>query len=611
MSGGTLWLVSTYMRHDVQFITPTGEPVDGLLSDFRWLLPAEQPRVLYYHFADEPDDFFIDSRFGYDASDSRWDLPYRAGFGPLGDVAQQQVLAVLAAYEAVIDVRFEPVADPLQADFRLALTDLGGDGETGRAYPPYSAELPFDTDPAEIYSVAEISGDVWLDDDLAGNQLTAVLLAEIGQALGMSAALENGYEFIEDVVYATLPGELATPRYTVQVTAATDAQTIMALDIEALQSLYGVAPADTANSLYIVNQPGEEPIDPSTLFYPGAETFAYDNGYLSIVDAGGYNALYLAALDSDLVIDLTPGSWSTTHAVRDDGGIPEPNLYLAPETGVLDVVTGSGNDRVVGNDLGNVIVTAAGNDEVFGGSGDDNARLGVGADVFHYGGGNDRIDGNNGFDTVVFGDDSYRQYKFAERANGLEVTYLPTGEISLVRGVERLVFGDEEFATEILSNEVVELNRGLLLSEARPLFRSDIGTDEADPGKVSALEAGLYRTYYGALGRLPDEGGFGFWLNEIMENGASFEEVATGFLGSPEFIDLADTNDSGNVSAEEFVAHMYRNVFGRQPDEAGFNWWLDQLYSQEFSTEEAFVSMVQSDEFVQLTAGTVYDYLFL
>ena len=73
---------------------------------------------------------------------------------------------------------------------------------------------------------------------------------------------------------------------------------------------------------------------------------------------------------------------------------------------------------------------------------------------------------------------------------------------------------------------------------------------------------------------------------------------------------LADGDQDGEVADEEFLDHMYFNVFGRQPDEEGYDWWASQLQEQIFTQETAFASMVQSDEFVLTTAGNALDYIF-
>lgn len=50
-------------------------------------------------------------------------------------------------------------------------------------------------------------------------------------------------------------------------------------------------------------------------------------------------------------------------------------------------------------------------------------------------------------------------------------------------------------------------------------------------------------------------------------------EVGARFIDSAEFRSLYGTNP-GNA---EFLGKVYANVLGRTPDQAGFDWWLNQM----------------------------------
>ena len=70
--------------------------------------------------------------------------------------------------------------------------------------------------------------------------------------------------------------------------------------------------------------------------------------------------------------------------------------------GVEHLSTGSGNDRLTGNNLGNSLISGAGSDTVNGGSGNDSLYGGDGNDSLTGGIGNDRIDGGAGIDRAYF-----------------------------------------------------------------------------------------------------------------------------------------------------------------------------------------------------------------
>lgn len=128
-------------------------------------------------------------------------------------------------------------------------------------------------------------------------------------------------------------------------------------------------------------------------------------------------------------------------------------------------------------------------------------------------------------------------------------------------------------------------------------------------GVIPASAAQLFRVYFGALGRLPDNDGFRWWSNEIAEGKHDLRSMAAGFVFSEEFQRIADADDDGVVSNAEFVDHMYRNVFGREPDPPGYEWWTSGLSAGRTSQSDVLVDMTQSNEYVALTIADVAGYL--
>ena len=127
--------------------------------------------------------------------------------------------------------------------------------------------------------------------------------------------------------------------------------------------------------------------------------------------------------------------------------------------------------------------------------------------------------------------------------------------------------------------------------------------------EIEALASQLYRAYYGGMGRLPDQGGFDWWYDEL-QNGRSLTGLAEGFIHSDEFALLADSNQDQEISNSEFVTHMYQNVFGRAADQEGYDWWMSELDSGARDQGQAFVDFTQSNEYVIDTLTVVADYLF-
>ena len=137
----------------------------------------------------------------------------------------------------------------------------------------------------------------------------------------------------------------------------------------------------------------------------------------------------------------------------------------------------------------------------------------------------------------------------------------------------------------------------------------DAAVTTLDGTELSSAQAQLFRSYFGLLGRTPDDAGYAWWLNEIDSGRHDLRLMAAGFLFSEEFLTRADINGDNVLSHGEFLEHMYRNVLGRSPDPDGFAWWLDQLESGTRTQTNVAVDMTQSNEYVELTLYVTVDYL--
>ena len=81
------------------------------------------------------------------------------------------------------------------------------------------------------------------------------------------------------------------------------------------------------------------------------------------------------------------------------------------------------------------------------------------------------------------------------------------------------------------------------------------------------IVADAYRAY---LNRSPDAAGISYWIGRL-DNGATDEQLDAAFIGSPEYI------ASHGGSGAAWVASMYHDLLGRNPDAAGLAYWTGQL----------------------------------
>jgi hypothetical protein len=104
--------------------------------------------------------------------------------------------------------------------------------------------------------------------------------------------------------------------------------------------------------------------------------------------------------------------------------------------------------------------------------------------------------------------------------------------------------------------------------------------------------------YRGILSRLPEDGGYLFWLGHMQTAQCTGEaavsdltnEIGLLFITSPEYVDKGRSNG-------EFLEDMYDAIQRRAPDLGGHLFWLGLLDSGALSREEVLQEFVNSVEF--------------
>ncbi len=111
----------------------------------------------------------------------------------------------------------------------------------------------------------------------------------------------------------------------------------------------------------------------------------------------------------------------------------------------------------------------------------------------------------------------------------------------------------------------------------------------------NAMVAPVARLYEPYFLRLPDPGGFDYWVN-YLRRGGSLAQVSAAFAGSAEFIARY-----GAMSQSGFVDLVYRNVLGRAPDLGGRTYWVGQLVSGLRDRGSVMLDFTESAEHVRAT----------
>ncbi|MEC7763124.1 MAG: M10 family metallopeptidase C-terminal domain-containing protein [Pseudomonadota bacterium] len=319
-----------------------------------------------------------------------------------GDIVQ--AMAALDAIEAVTTLTFTRVDTVEDADFVLGRDDdeLSVANLLGYFHPPEEPEA----------GKGNLSGVRWDRDALAPGTITqAVFTHEILHGLGLahphdtggtslvmtgvlSAFGDYGFAGLNQGVYTTMSynfgwndGDWGTFG---SLAGSWGYQSgPMALDIAALQAVYGANPeTGGGDDVYLL-----------------PEANLAGTSWRAIWDTGGTDTLRYDGL-RDALIDLR----AATLAYGEGGGgylssarAVAGGFTIAHGVVIENATTGTGNDRIIGNDADNVLWSGRGNDRLVGAGGDDRITAHRGHDTVEGGTGNDWVSAGRGDDTVFGG----------------------------------------------------------------------------------------------------------------------------------------------------------------------------------------------------------------
>ncbi|MDQ3558862.1 MAG: M10 family metallopeptidase C-terminal domain-containing protein, partial [Pseudomonadota bacterium] len=428
-------MASTNDSDDIDATVNSGDlTIDGLLTEYHWSSFARS----FFAFAipdnetdyEDSRDLLIDSY----PDDNHNFVTTMPAFMVTG------IRTAIKEYENILNFAIPESADnsiDTQLRYGLITSDTEHD-----VPPPAYAWVPQDdgfTSEQENWK----SGDTFWNSNrfsvsnnpggtLVGTYQYHTILHETGHALGLkhgheaehgNAALPAAWDSMEFTVmtYRSFVGQVLDADgdgkddgYT--VTAGDYAQTLMMLDIRALQHLYGVDfTTQSSDTVYRWDTQGK-------YFINGAEQWdtATNTIFLTIWDGGGVDTYDFSAFTTNQFIDLAPGRSSnlgTQLAQLDTGQNARGNVFNAllynndSRSLVENAIGGSGADTIQGNNANNRLEGGGGADDLLGLGGIDTLFGGAGADdlfgaelddMLTGGDDGDLLNGGAGFDTAAY-----------------------------------------------------------------------------------------------------------------------------------------------------------------------------------------------------------------
>jgi len=370
----------------------------ALLSGQRWSAPAAgAATVVSFSFSE------LGASYGSGSS------AFAATLAPLTAQDRAQVREVLAAIEAVCNVRFVEIANDSAgtAMLRYAYSDLpNAMGHSGYAFFP---------------SDAPQGGDVWIGSAQRGPEWVYyrphLFLHETLHALGLQHPGSSGQPMTaqQDVIPHTAMSYSAIAGYPMGSLSRAPAEPMLA-DVLALQALYGSAAHNSGDTVYdLASRP-------------------WNDGLHVVWDSGGRDRLDASGAAGPVALDLREGASSDVGALvfafgeAADGSRASTTYHqtvtIAAGCVIEDAAGSAWADTLVGNGRGNVL---------------------------HGGAGSDSLSGGGGVDTASY-DGARAAHRVTREGAQWQVRDQASGDVDTLQSIERLAFADGALALDLDGN---------------------------------------------------------------------------------------------------------------------------------------------------------------
>lgn len=103
----------------------------------------------------------------------------------------------------------------------------------------------------------------------------------------------------------------------------------------------------------------------------------------------------------------------------------------------------------------------------------------------------------------------------------------------------------------------------------------------------------ILRLYTSYFGRQPEENGFEFWVDAYSAGGWNLDLMSRQFSVSDEFVETY-----GELTNSQFIDLIYQNIQGRPADPVGSAFWLGELDAGRMTRGRVMIFFSESEEYV-------------
>ena len=141
-------------------------------------------------------------------------------------------------------------------------------------------------------------------------------------------------------------------------------------------------------------------------------------------------------------------------------------------------------------------------------------------------------------------------------------------------------------------DENISLMKSLSFSDLTVDVEIDIkGIFEQLTG-VDEITGKIFRLYKSAFNRFPDRDGFNYWVRNNNNQIDTYKKTAASFIIAEEFKNIYGSK----LQDIDYVTEVYSNALGRLPDNDGLNYWLNQLSKGIDSRVDIIINFAESSE---------------